>query len=207
MPVRAATAATAPPAAELSPLALAAVSAVLKNTLDNSLARAGAAVSLGDVAVSVLPPDRVDLGTDERARLNLFLVRLSPQTAWSNGAGAPALLTLDAHYLLSAYGEHDFEAEILLGHAARALYARPVLTVDTIRAALASLARDASGAGGHARAALGVAGLAEAVGPLELRHEFVNMEELTRLWSALQANFRPSLIYRVSSVRIDARDP
>src|SRR2546423_8323610 len=121
-----------------SALGIAAVTAVLKNLLDNRLIEQGVAASLGDVSVSALPPDRIATGADERSQLNLFLYRVTPNTGWrrssvslgdshngQNGRNGrdgeakrapPAPLALDLHYLLTAYGEQDFQAEILLGY-------------------------------------------------------------------------------------------
>ena len=45
-------------------------------------------------------------------------------------------LALNLHYLLTAYGTADFEAEILLGYAMHILHERPVLDRAAIRRAL-----------------------------------------------------------------------
>src|SRR5438067_457520 len=102
-----------------SALAIAAVTAVLKNLLDNRLIEQGVAATLGDVTVSAQPPDRISVGADEKSQLNLFLYRLTPNTGWRktdsrNGNGHGPSLALDLHYLLTAYGEQDLQAEILL---------------------------------------------------------------------------------------------
>jgi hypothetical protein len=65
-----------------SALAIASVTAVLKNLLDNRLIQHGVAASLGDVSVTALPPDRIATGTDERSQINLFLYRVTPNTGW-----------------------------------------------------------------------------------------------------------------------------
>ena len=62
-------------------LAIATVSAVLKSLLDNRLAEQGVAATVGDVSVTALPPDRISVGTEERSQLNLFLYRITPNTA------------------------------------------------------------------------------------------------------------------------------
>jgi hypothetical protein len=192
-------------------LAIAAVTAVLKSVLDNRLVERGVAQSLGDVSVTALPPDRISVGAEERCQLNLFLYRLTPNTAWrrprlpseDGRAGDPAPLALDLHYLVTAYGEQDFQAEILLGHALQLLHETPVLTQGRIRSALAA----PNGAGGAlppARAALAGAALADQVEQIRVAPEFTNTEEIARLWSALQARYRPSAAYKVSAVLLRA---
>src|SRR5215211_6505709 len=85
-----------------SALALASVTAVLKDLLENGLASAAITTKLGgDSAVSALPPDRVAAGADEKAQLNLFLYLVTPHTGLrrsTNGSTSTAL-ALDLHYL------------------------------------------------------------------------------------------------------------
>jgi hypothetical protein len=187
-------------------LAIAAVTAVLKDLLQNSLAH-GVGSLVGDATVSALPPDRLPTGADERARLNLYLYRVTPNTRWraarpgSNGAGS-APLALDLHYLLTAYGERDLEAEILLGQAALTLHATPRLTLAELEAGLQAVAHERGGAAAQTRAAFGAPGLAARLGELTLTPEFMATEESSRLWSALQARCRPSLAFKVETVTL-----
>ena len=58
-------------------LVLAAVTAVLKNMLENGLVERGVTAALGsDTAISALPPDRVATGADEKSQMNLFLYQV-----------------------------------------------------------------------------------------------------------------------------------
>jgi hypothetical protein len=189
--------------ANLDSLAIAAVTAVLKDLLQNSLAH-GVGALVGDALVSALPPDRLPTGADERARLNLYLYRVTPNTRWravANGSG-PAPLALDLHYLLTAYGERDLEAEILLGQAALTLHATPMLSVAALDAGLQAVAHERGGAAAQTRAAFGAPGLAERLGELVLTPEFLGTEESSRLWSALQSRCRPSLAFKVATVAL-----
>jgi hypothetical protein len=216
-----------------SALAIAAVTAVLKNLLDNSLVHHGIASSLGDVAVTALPPDRIETGADEKSQLNLFLYRVTPNSGWRS-KGAPMLrggegqrekrsdsrdngdgtggrqqppLALDLRYLLTAYGEQDFQSEILLGYGIQTLYRASTLTRDAIRSALAAISGSGSAAVvAPARAALGASDLADSVERIEVSLEFLSSEELSKLWSTLQARYRPSAAYKVSTVLIGADD-
>lgn len=182
-------------------LAIAAITLALKSLLENWLVESGVAARLGDVTVSALPPDRVTTGADERSQLNLFMYRVMPRTAWrggeSPGANRPSL-ALDLHYVLTAYGSEDFHAEILLGSAVQLLHATPVLTTEAIRTALESA--PPSGAG----TALIDPELLGQIGEVRLTPEFPGAEEQSRLWSSLQARYRPSVAYRASSVVIGA---
>src|SRR5262249_50901504 len=126
-----------------SALALASVTAVLKSVLENGLASQGVTRKLGgDAVVSALSPDRVTSGAEERAQLNLFLYLITPHTGLVNSnlmTKGPRPLSLDLHYLFSAYGAHDFQTEILLGHTIELLHHTPVLERERVREILASV--------------------------------------------------------------------
>lgn len=189
-----------------SALALASVTAVLKDVLENGLAKAGVTTEIGaDTAVSALSPDRITAGADEKAQLNLFLYLVTANTALRPGRkGTARPLALDLHYLLTAYGAQDYQAEILLGHALRLLHGTPVLERERIRKTIASLSQRT-----HNRvvpptlAALAASDLAERVERIEIAPEFLAGDEMSKLWSAIQAKYRPSAAYRVSAVMID----
>lgn len=100
-----------------SALAIAAVTAFLKSLLENGLVDEGVNASIGgDAVVSVLPPDRITTGSDERPQLNLFLHQATPHASLRSGerSGQRTMLGLDLHYLLTAYGAQDLQIEILL---------------------------------------------------------------------------------------------
>lgn len=198
-----------------SPLALGAVSAVLRNLLDNGMVDAGPAV--GTVKVTAVAPDTIKL--DDPAlgpRLNVFLYRVSPNQGWRN-AGLPSYdsngqrqtnppLGLDAHFLITAYASSDFQAEILLGYAMSILHERPVLDRVAIRTALTPSALGPSILP-PAFQALAAADLADQVEAVTVTLEPLDTEEMSRLWSALQAHYRPTAAYVVSVVLITATKP
>jgi hypothetical protein len=201
----------APPDAERSArgaLALASVTAVLKSLLENGLVNRGVTSALGgDATVSALPPDRVTSGTDERAQLNLFLYHVTPHVGL-RAAGGAAARALELHYLVTAYGAQDYQTEILLGHALQLFHERPVLTREELGATLSALTSAGDGrVVPPALAALDASDLAEQVEQLRIVPEFLNTEEMSKLWSALQAKFRPSATYKVSVVSIHAQAP
>jgi hypothetical protein len=197
-----------------SPLAIGAVSAVLRNLLDNGLVNVG---PIGPVKVTAVAPDTIDLEEAEpKPSLNLFLYRTSMNQGWAN-VGLPAFdgnggavshppLGLDLHYLLTAYGFADFEAEILLGYAMQLLHEHPVLDRPAIRKALDPSPLDASILP-PAFQALTVADLADQVENVTITPEPLDTEELARLWSAIQSHYRPTVGYVVSVVLIESRKP
>lgn len=198
-------------------LAIAGVTAVLRDLLNDGLVNHNVSGVLGStVTVSVLPPDRVVSGT-EVSQLNLFLHQVTPNTGWRN-EGLPARdasgsqrlsnppLALNLHYLLSAYSGGDLHAEILLGYAMQLLHEMPVLTRQAIQTAL-----NPSPAVGAdlppALRALADSGLENQIEQIKITPEYLNTEDMSKLWTATQSHFRPSAAYLASVVLIEATAP
>lgn len=193
-----------------SPLAIAAVSAVLRSFLQNSVAQHDLASVLGgNVIISAEPPDRIDIGASSPDRLNLFLFQATENQGWRN-LGLPTRnangdrisnppLALDLHYLLTAYGSADFHAEVLLGHAMFVLHEMPVLTREAIRAAIPVPPPVTLPNG------LTAAELADQIEQIKITPENMSVEELSKIWSALQSQYRPTAVYRASVVLIESR--
>jgi hypothetical protein len=199
-------------------LAIAAVTAVLKDLLNNGLIDHNVSASVGEVTVSALPPDRIDALEAElnKSRLNLFLYQVTPNVGWRN-VGLPSHngrgerinnppLALDLHYLLTAYGAEEFHGEILLGYGMQLLHETPVLTREAIRISLAPPTPVVGGGGlPPAMQALFTSDLAEQVEQIKIIPEALNTEELSNLWPAFQAKYRPTAAYQVSVVLIESR--
>jgi len=198
-----------------SPLAIGAVSAVLRNLLDNGLVDVGPPI--GSVKVTAVAPDTIKLDDpDAPPSLNLFLYRTSPNPGWRE-VGLPSFdgngtrvarppLALNLHYLLTAYGSADFQAEILLGYAMHLLHERPVLDRAAIRRALDPSPLEDSILP-PAFQALTASDLADQVETITVTPEPMDSEEMSRLWSAMQAHYRPTAGYLVSVVLIESRKP
>jgi hypothetical protein len=193
-------------------LALASVTAVLRNLLIDGLIDEDLTPSLGDVTVSAIPPDRVRPPDSENSQLNLFLYRVTPNLGWSN-VGYPTFsnsghrvgnppLALDLHYLLSAYGSEDFHTDILLGYGLQLLHEHPVLDRDAIRTALTPDAPSGGGLPQELRL-LSTSNLADQVEQIKIVPEAMDSEEISRLWAALQTNYRPTAAYMASIVLIE----
>ncbi|MEH2167754.1 MAG: DUF4255 domain-containing protein [Nostoc sp.] len=201
-------------------LSIAAVTAVLKVLLENGLVSDPIAASVGDVIVTALPPDRISVEADERAQINLFLYQVTQNrnVDWvsqefrsrhsrinGNPRSSTPPLALDLHYLLTAYGAKDFQAELLLGYAMHLLHKTPAITSDIIENTLINASTtNTSSAFSQAVASVSVSDLAEQIGQIKLTPEFFNMEETSKLWSALQTHYRPSATYLASMVLIES---
>ena len=197
-------------------LGIASVTAVLKDVLGNRLLTYPGMSSVGDLSVSTLPPDRITTGADERSQLNVFMYRTAPHSGLSQGAmrtgkaaeekDTGSRLTLDLYYLLTAYGAQDYHSEILLGCAVHLLNSIPVLSSDLIREALGSSSpKKTKDSMTPARAALSSSDLANQIEQIRITPQFLSFEEMSKLWSALQARYRPSVAYEVSAITIQGR--
>lgn len=200
-----------------SALAIASVTAVLRDLLNNGLIDSNISNMIGNVIVSTLSPDRIDItSNDQQSQLNLFLYQVTPNAAWRN-VGLPARnaagerisnppLALNLHYLLTAYGAQDLHAEILLGYGMQLFHETPVLPRKAIRTSLENPAQVGSGSGlPTAMQALFTSELAEQVEQIKIVPETLNTEEISRLWAAFAANYRPTAAYQASVVLIESK--
>jgi hypothetical protein len=200
-------------------IAIAGVTAVLRDLLNDGLVNHNISGVLGSsVTVSVLAPDRVvPVNGSEASQINLFLYLVTPNAGWRN-EGLPsrdetgrlrlgnAPLALDLHYLLSVYSNGDLHAEILLGYAMQLLHEMPVLTRDAIRSAL-NPSPDVGTALPPALRALVNSGLEDQIELIKLTPQYLNTEEMSKLWTAMQSHFRPTAAYTASVVLIQAQQP
>jgi Pvc16 N-terminal domain len=203
-------------------LSIAAVTAVIKDLLENGLVRDAIATSIGDTIVTALPPDRISVGGDERPQINLFLYQVTQNrnADWASGEfrvkktrsiaeirSSNPPLALNLHYLLTAYGAKDFQAELLLGYAMHLLHKNPVMSKDIVETSLQNASKvSTSSALSQALTLVSVPDLARQIGQIKICTEFFSMEDTSKLWSSLQTNYRPSAAYQVSSVSIDSNE-
>ena len=202
-----------------SALAIASVTAVLRDLLNNGLIDHDVSASVGNVIVTSMSPDRISLtNPPEQSQLNIFLYQVSPNASWRN-VGLPSRngngermsnppLALNLHYLLTAYGAQDLHAEILLGYGMQLLHETPVLTRNAIRTALAPPSQVTAGGNLPPQMqALFTSELAEQIEQIKIVPETPNTEEISRLWSALGAHYRPTAAYQASVVLIESKQP
>ena len=191
-----------------SPFAIAGLTATLQDMISNGLVDHGVTAAVGGtVDVKAVAPDLVMTnGTLSNPTLNIFLYQVTPNTGWRNvdlasrnASGermANPPMALDIHYILSAYADEDLHAEMLLGGAMHLLHEMPGLDRGRITAALASLPAD-----------LQDCGLADQVENIKITPEPLNSEEMSKLWSAIQSNYRPSVVYQATVVLIQEERP
>lgn len=199
-------------------LAIASVTAVLKDLLNNGVIDHQLSGVVGEVTVSALPPDRVLVnGQPESSRINLFLYQVTPNPGWRNvalpsrdGDGARVAnppLGLDLHYLVTTYGASEFHAEILLGYALQLLHETPVLTRDAIHRTLAPASPVTGSILPPPLDTLAASELGDQVEQIRLTPQTMSVEEISRLWSAIQSHYRPTAAYQASVVLIESRRP
>jgi hypothetical protein len=189
-------------------LAISAVSAVLQYWLSQVF---GNSPALSSVIVSAKAPDILQTeiqAAGPQMRLNVFLHQVTHNAAWRN-AELPSLaadgstqlssppLALDLHYLMTAYGTEDWEAEALLGYAILMLHDNPVLARSDIATALQNLPPAEPLA-----TALTTTGLADQIEMLKVVPEALGREEMAWIWSALKSDYRPTYFFLVSVVLI-----
>lgn len=197
-----------------SAFAIAGVSAVLQVHLTNLYA-GFASVFGSTVTVSAKAPDIVQesfAGGGAENQVNLFLHQVTHNAGWRNqdlpSVGADGRtrlsnpkLALDLHYLLTAYGSDDWQAEALLGLALLMLHENPVFTRQDISNAITSLPVT------NLSPSLAAAGLADQIELLKITPATLGREEMAWLWTALKADYRPTFPFQVSVVLIEPQNP
>jgi len=180
-------------------LAIAAATRTLRNLLQLAVPQLD--TDLSDLEVTLQPPDVARKGIT-KAQINLYLYQVVANAAWRNldmpqqtraGETAPPALALNLHYLITAYGrgETDLDAvsHRVLAAAMSTLHDHPVLGVDDIRSALTG--ND----------------LADQFERVRITPLTQSVEELSKLWTAFQTNYRMSAAYEATVVLIDSRRP
>jgi len=196
------------------PLAISGVSAVLQFYLYNLYKVPAVSQAFGGtVTVTSQAPDLVQnsFGPNMKPenQINLFLHQVTYNAAWRN-VGLPSVaadgktrlksppLALDLHYLLTAYGSADWQAEGLLGYALMMFHENSILTRHDISYALTNL----TGTNTDMINALKFSTLADQVEMIKITPATLGREEMAWLWTALKADYRPTFPFLVSVVLI-----
>lgn len=178
-------------------LAIAATTRTLRNLLLAQMPVLDA--ELSDLEVTLQPPDVARKGVS-KAQLNLFLYQVVANAAWRNldmpgqvhaGESAPPSLALNLHYVITAWGrgenDNDAISHRVLAAAMSTLHDRGVLDGNDIRNALPG--NDLAGQFERVR-----------ITPLPQ-----GVDELSKLWTAFQTNYRTSAVYEAAVVLIDSQ--
>jgi hypothetical protein len=196
-----------------TPLALAGVTAALRNLIDAGFVEANLAGAIGSsITVSAVAPDLIDAdASDALPQLNIFLFHASHNAGWRNAAlpsrdpqghrTANAPLALDLQYLLTAYARTDAAAEMLLGHAMFLLHETPRLDAAALRRLLDPLSLP------PALLALAGTGLPDQAEALRIVPVPLSFDDASKLWSAIKSEYRPTAAYQVSVALIAGTRP
>jgi hypothetical protein len=146
--------------------------------------------------VTATPPDKVFTPQSSGNLINVFLYQSAINAAWRNqdlpkpsGKGQPArpLLPLTLYYLISASGSDaealqtgDLSAHRFLGRAMLTLHYHPVLAFAAN------------------------SGVMNQTDPIRVTLQPLNLDEMSKLWSAFQTPYRPSVAYEVGVVLIES---
>lgn len=178
-------------------LAIATVTATLRNLLQDGF---DADPDLPGVAVTTRPPDKARGNNDTGSQVNLFLYQTAIDAAWRNRdmpgkvkpgeTGFPPLPLL-LSYLLTAYGlnNDDVNAHHLLGRAMSLLHDHPLLGAAEIQSALPK--ND----------------LHEQIERVRITPQPMSLEELSKLWTTFQTQYRISAAYQAAVVLIESTRP
>ena len=184
-------------------LAIAAVTRTLRNLLNGVITSYEGLPDdsrpTGEIRVTTLPLDRVRDGNGNNAgnQVNLFLYHAEPNPAWRNmdiprqvrpGENGHPPLALNLYYIVTAYGQEDSEliAHVLLGTAMSILHDHAVLSRAEIRDALALSELDSQ------------------VDQVKITPQPVSLDEVSKLWTGFQSEYRLSAAYQVSVVLIES---
>jgi len=175
-------------------LAIAAVTSTVRNILFQGIT---AAVPGADVTTRA--PDKARDGIRD-PQVNLFLYHAAIDAAWRNmeipgsvhpGESAQPPLPLNLHYLVTAFGEDidDRVGHRLLGAAMRVLHDHPVLGPRELRIALPE------------------SDLYRQVERVRITNQALTLDEMSKLWTTFQTQYRVSTAYQISVVLIESRRP
>lgn len=180
---------------------IAAVTDVLFHRLQSAIQQDQA---LGGVKVRMEPPDKAATVAHEAGLLNLFLYHTAicpylrnmdiPWKVKPGETGHPPL-SLSLHYLLTVYSASgdDRAGHKILGRAMAVLHDQPVLTAREINLALSDID--------------GQAQSYEEAEHVRITPVTLSLDEMSKLWSTFQTEYRLSATYKVAVVLIESEKP
>ncbi len=174
-------------------LAIAAVTATLRNLIVKS-------VDVPNQNITTKPLDKVRTDNSNPDQVNIFLYQAAINAAWRNrdmptqvqpGETAQPPLPLNLYYLITAYGKGDDDTlgHQWLGKAMSALHDHPLLGAQEIRDALNG------------------SGLESQIERVRITPQSLSLEEMSKLWTTFQTQYRISAAYQVEVVLIESKRP
>jgi len=153
-----------------------------------------------EILVTNLPLDEAYKFDQAKNQVNLFLYHVEHSAAWrnmdipgalKNGETGHPPLGLNLYYLITAYGQDKNEiiGHLLLGKAMAILHDHPLFSRDEIRAAFsASL-------------------LQNQVERVRITPQPISLDEVSKLWTGFQSQYKLSVAYQVNVVLIESKRP
>ncbi len=180
--------------------AIAAVTATLHRLIETDISQDEGTLAeivqpTSEIRCTTLPLDQANEENKGHNRLNIFLYHTEVSAAFRNmdisdpKGSSPPPLAINLYYLLTAYGEDHNKLidHLLLGRAMRMMHDLPQLSRSEIQKALP------------------VSRLHQQVEKVRISPQPMTIDELSKLWSAFQTQYRISAAYEVSVVLIDSR--
>lgn len=178
-----------------TPLAIATITAALRNLIQPVLEDEDASAK-----VTTVPPDKANEAqgeTDGGNRINLFLYQTEINETFRNmdlpdqvkpGERGYSPLALNLYYLITAYNKKhdDIEAHKLLGIAMGTLHDYPFLSPNLLKNALPE------------------ANVHNQLERVRVTPQPLSSEDMSKLWTTFQTQYRISAAYQVSAVLIDS---
>lgn len=153
-----------------------------------------------EILVSNLPLDQAYDADKSKNHVNLFLYHVEHNQAWKNmplpnrtrpGETGNPPLPLNLYYIITAYGESGSEiiGHLLLGKAMSILHDHSLLGRDEIKSAFQ------------------LSGVQNQIERLRITPQPISLDEVSKLWSGFQTQYRLSAAYQVSVLLIESRRP
>ncbi|HVW58570.1 MAG TPA: DUF4255 domain-containing protein, partial [Puia sp.] len=153
-----------------------------------------------EILITNLPLDEAYKFDQAKNQVNLFLYHVEHSAAWrnmdipgalKNGETGHPPLGLNLYYLVTAYGQDKNEiiGHLLLGKAMSILHDHPLFSRDEIRTAFsASL-------------------LQNQVERVRITSQPISLDEVSKLWTGFQSQYKLSVAYQVNVVLIESKRP
>lgn len=153
-----------------------------------------------EILITNLPLEKAHEADAAKNQVNLFLYHVSHNAAWRNmdlpnrvkpGETGRPPLALVLHYVLTAYGQNNSElvGHLLLGKAMSLLHDYNIFLRSDLQNALAA------------------SGLHEQVENVRVTPQPISIDEVSKLWTGFQTQYRLSVAYEVSVVLIESKRP